>query len=96
LDRFQRAKIQQYRSNAMNVDLDEKNMKLIKVALNKFYTELCEEKKKLKAMFLAKSKGKKNLFFDIINPSGRIKEINQKLEEILSLENLIFVKRNNQ
>ena len=80
----------------MNVDLDEKNMKLIKVALGKFYAELCEEKKKLKAMFLAKSKGKKNLFFDIINPNGRIKEINQKLEEILNLENLVFVKQNNR
>jgi hypothetical protein len=79
----------------MNVDLDEKNMKLIRVSLSKFYTELCEEKKKLKAMFLAKSKGKKNLFFDIINPSGRIKEINQKLVDILHLENLVFLKSNN-
>ena len=79
----------------MNVYLDEKNMKLIRVSLSKFYTELCEEKKKLKAMFLARSKGKKNLFFDIINPSGRIKEINQKLDEILNLEKLVFVKSNN-
>ena len=79
----------------MNVYLDEKNMKLIRVPLSKFYTELCEEKKKLKAMFLARSKGKKNLFFDIINPSGRIKEINQKLDEILNLEKLVFVKSNN-
>jgi hypothetical protein len=80
----------------MNVDLDEKNMKTIRVALSKFYSELCDEKKKLKAILFAKSKGKKNLFYDIINPSVRIKEINQKLEEILRLDNIVFAKLNNQ
>ena len=53
----------------MNVNLDEKNMKLIRVSLSKFYMELCEEKKKLKSMIFAKSKGKKNLFYDVIAPS---------------------------
>ena len=78
----------------MKIELSEQDLKLIRTSLGKFYAELCEEKKKLKGMISSKSNGKKNLFYDVIDPSGRIKEINQKLEEILKLENRVFIKNN--
>jgi len=76
----------------MNIELSEQDLKLIRNSLGKLYDQLCDEKKKLKGMISSKSNGKKNLFYDVIDPSGRIKEINRKLDELLNLENRVHRK----
>ena len=75
----------------MKIELSEQDMKLIRTSLGKFYAELCEEKKIVKAKI---EKNPKSILNICHNYQGQVKQINQKLEEILKLENRVFIKNN--
>jgi hypothetical protein len=75
----------------MNIELSEQDLKLIRNSLGRFYAELCEEKKIVKSKI---EKNPKSILNICNNYQGRLKEINQKLEEILKLENRVFIQNN--
>ena len=76
----------------MNIELSEQDLKLIRNSLGRFYAELCDEKKLVKAKIAKHPKG--SIFYNIGDFGERLKEINQKLEEILKLENRVFIQNN--
>ena len=72
----------------MNIEVTAADMKLIKVALSHYYSELADEKKHVKEQMVKHPPG--GVFHKIGNFGDKLKGINNNLSSILNLENRIF------
>ena len=72
----------------MNIEVTAADMKLIKVALSHYYSELADDKKLTKEKMLQHPPG--GVFHKIGNFGDKLKEINKGLASILELEHRIF------
>lgn len=72
----------------MNIEVTSADIKLIKVALSHYYSELADEKKLTKEKMLQHPPG--GVFHKIGNFGEKIKDINKRLASILELEKRIF------